>query len=114
METDDSKDFVAKFTFNVEASPLSIATRKGCLERDLSWIETLIATDYTKLRRVVGYVSNPMSPTSSAIPIPAGTVNLSTSDFTDSRTLGVSQATQELRSAVPGSTDFDPVIEGYT
>lgn len=44
------KDISFVFSYKPEASSDPITTRNGMVERDLGWIETLLATDYTRLR----------------------------------------------------------------
>lgn len=47
-------DIVQAFTYKPELHPDPITTRSGMMSRNLGWIETLLATDYTKLPSLDG------------------------------------------------------------
>lgn len=53
------------FCYAVAASANPITTRPGMLDRGLGWIETLLATDYTKLPLLSGFNEDANSTTSS-------------------------------------------------
>lgn len=53
-EGDDMEDLVELFSYDVVASPLPITTRRGMMARKLAWVDTLLATDYTKMGALTG------------------------------------------------------------
>lgn len=67
LEGDDVEDMVEMMTYRVEKSSLPVTTREGMLNRGLSWMETLMACDYTKLPQLVGSNSSAYSATSATM-----------------------------------------------
>jgi hypothetical protein len=67
LEGDDVEDIVEAMIYNVERSTLPITTREGMLSRGLSWTETLMACDYTKLPQLSGFYSGANSATSATM-----------------------------------------------
>lgn len=66
-ESDDIRDLVTAFSYKVEMSVCPITTREGMLSRDLGWMETLMACDYTKLPSLEGSSSSPYTATSATM-----------------------------------------------
>lgn len=57
-------DVTQLFTYMCSASRAPITSREGMLDRNLSWIETLEATDITKLPALLGHWQTPNTSTS--------------------------------------------------
>jgi len=67
LEGDDVEDMIEIMSYRVESSFLPLTTRDGMLGRGLSWIETLMACDYTKLPQLAGSCSGANSATSATV-----------------------------------------------
>lgn len=67
LEGDDVEDMVEVMCYRVEKSLLPATTREGMLSRGLSWMETLMACDYTKLPQLTGSSSGAYSATSATM-----------------------------------------------
>ena len=63
-EEDDLNDLILMFCHLPERSRMPITTREGVMHRDLGWMETLMACDYTKLPLVSGYSTRVSTATS--------------------------------------------------
>ena len=61
----EATDVVQMYVYRVGDSDYPITSRPGLLARELNWIETLLATDYTKIGLMVGARAHPNTPLSS-------------------------------------------------
>lgn len=66
MSNVELTDASAVFSYDVTASIHPITCREGMLQRSLGWVETMLATDHTKLKNLVGCTSTALT-TSSAM-----------------------------------------------
>lgn len=64
MSSVELNDVVHVFSYNVRESVHPITSREGLMARSLGWIETLLATDHSKLPAMVGGVGTPLTTTS--------------------------------------------------
>lgn len=64
MSPVELNDIAHVFSYDVRASVHPITSREGMLARSLGWIETLLATDHSKLPGLIGSVGVPLTTTS--------------------------------------------------